>query len=263
MWQTAAVAAARVLSSLGSSPMRGIMRYAVAGVLVAGMVVLVQAQPGGGFGRFGGGPTALVNNKAVQEDLKINEETAKKLSEWSKEFGKKAQEIRKDKGIEFGKGGGFGKGGLSPEMQEKLAAANAEISKEAYKELGDLLSKDQITRLKQIERQQLGVRAFTNAEVVENLKLTDSQKTSVMGLTGDFQKESREIRGEAGKGKFDFAKFQEDQKKIDKLEKEYVSKAVDLLDDTQKKKWKEMVGEPFDLSKLQGGFGRKNAKKDE
>ena len=42
---------------------------------------------------------------------------------------------------------------------------NVLVSKEAYKQLGDILKKEQIDRLKQIEHQRMGVNAFTNAEV--------------------------------------------------------------------------------------------------
>ena len=67
-------------------------------------------------------------------------------------------------------------------------------------------------------------------------------------------------KGAGGKGgKGGFGGFDpETQRKIAKLEKEYLAKAADLLDDSQKKSWKEMVGAEFDLTKLQGGgFGRK------
>jgi hypothetical protein len=37
---------------------------------------------------------------------------------------------------------------------------------------------------------------------------------------------------------------------------------VDVLDDSQKKTWKELVGEAFDTSKLQPTFGKKDVKKD-
>jgi hypothetical protein len=253
--------------------MRG-MRFAVAGLLAVGMVAILQAQPGGFGGGFGNSVTALVTNKAVQEDIKATEEQVKKLGEWTKEFGKKAAEIRKDKGVpEFGKGGGGGgKGGfgkIDDETREKMEAANHEINKEAYKELGDILKKEQIDRLKQIQHQQMGINAFVNTDVVEMLKLTDSQKTSVKGITGDYTKEQREIfadagfGGKKGGGMFDAEKFQEAQKKIQKLGKEYIGKVVDTLDDTQKKTWKEMTGEPFDLTKLQFQFGKgKDTKKD-
>ena len=44
-------------------------------------------------------------------------------------------------------------------------------------------------------------------------------------------------------------------KKVNKVQSESVGKIVDLLDDNQKKTWKELVGAEFDLSKLQSGFG--------
>jgi hypothetical protein len=179
-------------------------------------------------------------------------------------------EIYKEKGIEFGgfggKGGG-GKGGFGgkadPEMLEKMQAANAAVATEAYKQLGDVLNKDQVNRLKQIGRQQMGLNAFSDAETATALKLTDSQKTSIKGITGDFQKESREIRAESGGGgkggKGGFGGFDpETQRKIAKLEKEYLAKAADLLDESQKTTWKELIGAEFDLTKLQfGGFGGK------
>ena len=154
-------------------------RYLVAGsLLIIGMVAMVQAQPGG-RGGFGG-VTFLVTQKAVQEDLKVSEEQATKLKDWSKDFFPKIGEIYKDKGIEFGKGG-FGKA-PTDEERAKRAEADAEVTKVAYKELGDILKKEQVDRLKQIERQRMGVNAFTNAEVVDTLKLTDSQKTSVANV---------------------------------------------------------------------------------
>jgi hypothetical protein len=230
-------------------------RFVVAGLLGLAMMGLVQAQFGFG-GRGGAGPLGLVNNKAVQEELKMSEEQISKLKDWARDFMKTSFEMMKEEGVTFGKGG-FGK--LDEEMQAKIAAAQAKITKEAYKQLADVLKPEQIKRLKQIEIQQLGVRAFSTPEVVEALKLTDSQKASVKGISGDLQKETREIFSELGggfgKGKFDFEKFNEANKKVQKLTKEYMSKIDEILDESQKKTWKELTGEAFDLSKLQPGFG--------
>jgi hypothetical protein len=259
-------------------------RYWVAGLLAAAMFAVVQAQPG--FFGIGGGPNFLVINKAIQEELKMTEEQIAKVNEWSKEFFQTAAEIRKEHGIDFklggkgGKGGGFGFGKLSEEDKAKLEKANVAIAKEAYKQLGDILNKDQITRLKQIERQLLGVNAFVNAEIVEALKLTDSQKATVKGVISDFQTERRELMADLGfgkgggkGGKFDPEAFkdlqkrlQEVQTKINKAEEEAINKILDTLDDNQKKTWKELVGAPFDRSRLVpafGGFGKgKFQKKD-
>ena len=211
--------------------------------------------------RFRRRTTGLINNKAVLEDLKVTEDQATKLKDWGKEFNNKIDEIYKDKGLDrkdF-------KALFSPDNKEKLTEINAAVSQEAYKQLGDILKKEQIERLKQIERQRMGVNAFSNEEVATALKLTDSQKTSVKGITGDFQKESREIRAEAvpkdkGKGKGKFGGFgfdPETQKKIAKVEKEAIGKVTDLLDDNQKNTWKELVGKEFDLTKLQFVPGKK------
>ena len=55
-------------------------RYFVAGsLLIVGMLAIVQAQPGGFGGFGGGGPTSLVTNKAVQEDLKMTEEQVREM----------------------------------------------------------------------------------------------------------------------------------------------------------------------------------------
>lgn len=250
--------------------MRG-LRFGVAGLLATGMVIVANAQfgqPGGGFGGFGQGPTGLVVNKAVQEEVKMTEEQVKKVGEWTKEFQKTAQKIREDKGVKFGgggKGGGFGK--VDEEMQKKINEANAEITKEAYKQLGDVLKKEQIDRVKQIERQRLGIRAFTSATVADALKLSATQKDSVKSIVADYDKDAKEVRDAANKdkkgGKGGFGGFgpldAESQKKIDDAAKKYTSKIVaDVLDDSQKKMWKDMIGEPFDLSKLIPMFPKKD-----
>jgi hypothetical protein len=225
------------------------MRFVVAGVLAIGMVSLAQAQPGG-FGFGGGGVTGLITNKAVQEDLKVSEEQGKKLTDWTKEFRAKATEMRKEKLKGVGK----------DDFQEKNAEVSAAIDTEAYKELADVLKKDQITRLKQIHRQQMGILAFANAEVVDGLKLTDAQKTTAKTAITDFEKERREIMADSGgfkMGMFDAEKFSEAMKKVRKAQTDSATKFVASLDDTQKKTWKEMSGEAFDLAKLQFQPGKK------
>jgi hypothetical protein len=236
--------------------------------LAGGMLAVVQAQQGrGGFGGFGAmGPSGLVMQKAVQEDLKMTEDQVTKVGEWAKEFRTKAAEISKDKGVEVPEKG-KGKGGFTPptpEQREKLAAAAIEINKVAYKELGDVLKKEQVDRLKQIDRQNMGISAFTDADVVSALALTDSQKISVKGYVTEFEKDradiNKEARGTGGKGGFDPEKMAEAGKKVQKVQKEYVAKAIDVLTDDQKKTWKTLNGEAFDLSKIT--FGRPMQKKD-
>jgi Spy/CpxP family protein refolding chaperone len=250
-------------------------KIVIASLLAFGMfAVVVQAQQGrGGFGGMGG-VTQLVTQKAVQEELKMTDEQVTKVGDWAKDFRTKAMEIMKDKGVDFGGGFKGGKGGQpNPEMAEKMAAASAEVNKVAFKELGDVLKKEQVERLKQIEIQNMGVSAFVDPEVAEALKLNDSQKTSIKGMVADLNKDRRDIMTEAGLGGGNFKKggggaapdmekMQEAQKKVQKVQKEYVAKAMDLLNDDQKKTWKTMIGTPFDLSKLSMGGGRGRTKQE-
>jgi hypothetical protein len=244
------------------------MRFARAlmvGVLAAGLVAMLGAQPGGFGGGFGGGqgsPTTLVGIKAVQDELKMTDEQVTKIRDMGKDFFTRRMEILKEEGIEFGKGG------FSPEMQEKLAAANAKANKAAYKDLEGILKPDQVTRLKQIAVQASGVLAFQDAEVVEKLKLTDSQKGSIKGVVADFQRDQREIMGFGGgkgkgkgggfgKGGFDAEKMAANLAKVQKLQKEAIAKVQDLLTDDQKKTWTALAGAPFDTAKLVPAFPKK------
>ena len=65
------------------------------------------------------------------------------------------------------------------------------------------------------------------------------------------------VRDESGKVAGMFCAVSETTRKIQKLGKEYVTKAVDVLDDTQKAAWKQLTGETFDISKLIVGFAPK------
>ena len=237
-------------------------RFLMAGVLVAGLVVMAEAQPGGGrgFGAFGSGPARLVLNDTVQKDLKLSEDQIEKVKTWQKEFQAKQFE-------------GFAalKDLSKEERIEKMPAIMAESRKNAYKDLANVLKPEQINRLKQIERQAAGVRAFEDPENAAALKLTDSQSSKIKNILSEFQKDQREVfgsfaKGGFRKGGFDKDKMAENFKKIEKLEKSAMADIDETLTADQRKTWKAMTGEPIDRSKLapgRGGFGRgKNKAKD-
>lgn len=218
----------------------------IASALAIGMSAVAQAQQAG-FG-LGSRTQMLVTSKVVQEELKMSDDQVAKVKEWANRFRDTAEKIRKDKGVDFSAPGGF-----NAELIEKLLAANVEIDKVAYKELGDVLKPDQIKRLKEIHRQLAGFQAFSEAEVADALKLTEAQKTAIKGLSGDLGNERRELMKEAGLGGgkgLDPEKLKNLRTKTQNLEKEYVARAVDRLNDEQKKTWNRLIGAPFDMSKL-------------
>jgi len=241
-----------------------IARCVVAMVLTAGVVMLASLagaqQPGQkGKGKFGGGfgpapgglNTVVLTNKALQDELKVTPEQTEKL----KPVADKQTALQK-KQTEmfggFGKGGGKGKGNFDPEKMQEMVKEGQAIQEEAKKAVEQTLNAKQKTRLKQIETQWMGVRAFTDEDTVKQLNLNDSQKSKVKGIAEEFQKDSQEARRELfqGGGFGDAEKRAEVDRKIEKMQKAAMIQIEDALDDSQKKTWKTMVGEPFDLTKL-------------
>lgn len=231
-------------------------RWLVATLFVASMVVVVQAQqrqPGGGRGGFGI-TNQVLTNTALQEDLKVTDAQKAKL----KVVADKQAEQFKKMGEAFKEAAGD-----KEKLKEIFANSQKDgekIREEVTKALDETLTAEQKARIKQIERQLSGVRAFTQDEVVADLKLSDSQKTKVKGIVDEYVKDSQGLGGFGGKGGFDKEKAAEAQKKREKLTKGAMADIDEVLNDEQRKTWKDMTGPEFDRSKLQfggglGGFG--------
>lgn len=225
-------------------------KSAVAAVLVAGLggLAAVAQPPGGGRGMFGGGgPAQLINSKTVQQELKIDEEQAGKLKEWAREYGAKSRERMQEAFKDVPR----------EQMREKFAEIQAKMSEEAYKEIGTVLKEDQVKRLKQIEVQVSGARAFAMPHVQEALKLTDEQKDKVQQLQEESGKEMQELAQEFGFGRQakgerpDPEKMAVFQKKSAAIAKETMTKAEAALTPEQKAKWKDLTGEAVDVAKIQ------------
>jgi Spy/CpxP family protein refolding chaperone len=226
-----------------------VVAFAAAAVGLAG--AQGQGRGRGGFGGFGGGgPLQLVQNKDVLEDIKATDEEKTKLADWAKEaqpkFGEKLQEKMQDIPME--------------ERFQKMGPIIAELNKELWKDVEKVLKPEQYTRIRQIGVQAMGVRAFTDTDVVAKLKLTDEQKEKVKTVMEDNQKEQMELFQNSGftPGQPpDQEKMQEFQKKQAELTKKTSDKLKGALTDDQKKAWAELTGKEFDISKLQQGFGRR------
>lgn len=201
---------------------------ALAAVLMVSTPAQAQGQGGGRFGGgFGRGGYTLLSNKGVQKELKLSDEKAEKVSAAVSEITAKLRE----------KTQGLSQEERREKMPEILKATNDEV-KAAVK---DLLSAEQFARLDQIVLQQRGLDAFADAKVKEKLKLTDDQAAKIQDIAEDSREQGREI----------FQSFQDDRegamKKLATLRKESSEKAAALLSADQKKTWKEMTGEPFEV----------------
>ncbi len=236
--------------------MRFIARFVLAMVLVAGVVATASAQrpqrPGGGFGGgagFGQGVYQMIAiSKPLQEEIKMSSEEVTALTDALKPIAEKRQEAMK--GIDFRN--------MSEDDRKTLATKTAELTAETKKAVIGVLKQQQATRLDQIGYQMMGVRAFTNEDVQKQLKVTDEQKEKIKSLTEEYTKDVTELnktrpmvqRGGGEQSEEDMKKMADFRKKTDGLRKEAEDKADELMTDEQRKMWKDMQGEKFDMAKL-------------
>jgi hypothetical protein len=98
----------------------------------------------------------------------------------------------------------------------------------------------------------MGVRAFSDKDVQTALKVTDEQKEQIKSITDEYNKERAELmRSAFTPGE---QPSEEDRKKMQEksaaLRKDAEDKIAAKLQDEQKKAWKDLIGEKFDVSKL-------------
>ena len=161
----------------------------------------------------------LLRQKSVQKELKHDEDTVKKIMEFTNkeadEYGKALKDLKgKERAAKF----------------EELEKANKKF-------LEDNLSADQRKRLGQITLQVTGLYQLGRPEVVRALNLTEEQQTKFEEMQKEARKALEEIltaTERAGKAE-----------KLAKLREETNKKILAALTDEQKAKVREIVGEPF------------------
>jgi len=118
--------------------------------------------------------------------------------------------------------------------ESELAKTAAE---EANKGLADLLGADQFKRLKQLHVQRRGPYAFSETEVIAALQLTKDQQKKLRDMEADYAKALLEVNK--------LTDLEERGKKMTTAIKEAMDKAMGILNDEQKKTWKDLTGERY------------------
>lgn len=118
-----------------------------------------------------------------------------------------------------------------------------EMVEEHEQSLEQILTAQQRERLSQIVLQFGGILTFRSPDVVDALKLTSEQRKSIRQIERDFwQRGQRNRDPGARRGEPGPRPSRE----------EMVTKVLDVLNDVQKQKWKQMIGAPFtDFDDLQ------------
>ena len=211
--------------------MRGCLKAAMAFGLVVALAGPAMAQGRGGFGGGMGGPVALLGNPGVQKELKLDEGQVEKATALAAEVRTKMTAMRDDlQGLE------------GQELMTKRAELVKPINEDGMKKAKDFLKEGQLARLDQIELQQRGANALNDSVIAKKLAITEEQTIKVKSIMADMQSEAGEIRQSAGDDR------QAAMQKIQALRKETNTKVMSLMTDDQKKTWKEMTGEPFEVT---------------
>jgi len=201
-------------------------------------VDMVHAQRGGGrmMGMMGGqnNQFALLANKDIQEQLDLVDDQVKELESIQEE----AMQIMRDMFAEMQdlprEERGEAMRGMREKIQEKMKPMESKIK--------DVLLPHQHDRLKQLGFQNSGRNegaggALMNDTLLEELDVTDKQR--------------EELEEAMEKAKEDL------KKEYAKLVKKAEEKVLKVLDAEQRKKYRDMVGEPFQFQERRGwGGGR-------
>ena len=244
-------------------------------VLVAVVAVQVDAQQrrgqggrgqggrGGGFqGRGGGGKLALLRIDAIKKELELLDEQSTDIEKLGEELRAQRNGDRPDfqNMTDEERRAAFEK--LRAEREalsdEERAAQDAERraqqleqQQQADAKLAEILLPHQMDRLAEIELQTQGVRALTTDAVVAQLGLSDEAKADIeetLRESGD------RIRAEVQ------ALFQDGNRdglreKIGELRKGIEEEVLAKLTSSQRDKFAEMKGDPFEMPEGVGGFG--------
>jgi hypothetical protein len=178
------------------------------------------------------GPLSLVFRDTVQKELKLSDEQKKKLEKRLQDTGQDAMQYFQN--LQTAK----------PEERQKVHHAYVEKAQEQLTAfLEGALKEEQFKRLRQVMLQREGLFGLGHPEIMKELEITDNQRQQFGEVVQELQKKTEPLMKEAQKG----GKPEEIGPKMMKIRKEHEDRIEAILNDAQKKQWKEMLGKPFDL----------------
>jgi hypothetical protein len=187
----------------------------------------------------------LAAHVAVQKELGLSGETTSKINALHENYLAAKREAldaaKLPTGAQIAQG-------LSREEMHKSRQKQADVSftleNEFTPKLKELLSADQMKRLKQIQVQRQGTMALTVPEVASELALTEDQLKNLDDLREEqLRKLQKALREDIGGGGNYVAKRGE-------IAVEMENKSLELLTAEQKAKYEALKGSPFDISQL-------------
>jgi hypothetical protein len=237
-----------------------VSRVWVLGVALSLIAGSAFAQGGGRGGRgFGGGDggsmLGLLRIPEVQKELKLEATQIELLNQL-------ATEARNQPRPSF-----EGFQNLTPEEREKriaeLRAAREKANAEQEKKIATILEPQQVTRVRQLQIQQAGIRALGRKEVADQLKLTPDQRQKIQAALDEERTAQRTaFQGFQGGQQPTDAQREEARKKLADARTAAEAKLNAVLTPAQKQQFESMKGAAFTFPERQrrpGGNNNGNA----
>ncbi|MSR60788.1 MAG: hypothetical protein EXS05_24635 [Planctomycetaceae bacterium] len=193
----------------------------------------------------------LLGSEQVQKELKISDEQKEKLTALRGEAGRGGR----------GGGGAAGAGGggrpnfqdMTEEELEKFRADMRKAAEEANKKVEEILSADQLKRVKEIAVQVNGIATnVQNPAIAKTLNLSEEQAGQIKTISDETGKRMRELFQPGGDR--DAAR-----KEMEELRKNAEEEYTAVLSDEQKAQLEKMKGAKFEFDRstlFPGGGGR-------
>jgi hypothetical protein len=135
-------------------------------------------------------------------------------------------------------------GNKQPEEREKeLHTYRQKVQEKLSVFLKQTLQDNQLKRLHQLELQQQGPFALGQPELVKELMITVEQRQQFAGVVQEMEKKIHPLLKEAQSG----GNPEEIRPKVIQIRKDHAGKIEALLNESQKKHWKEILGSPLTL----------------
>jgi hypothetical protein len=181
---------------------------------------------------LGGGPFLVFRDK-VQDELKLSDGQKLKVMATFPDFVRETMKV-------FEKIKDLRPRERDQEMQEHRLRSDSKLCTL----LKEVLDGKQQKRLLQLQLQQAGVFALLGQnEAFLPLKITDEQRRGFMEVVQQMEKKIQVLVKEAEAG----GNPETIMPRVIKIRKEHEGKIEMILNETQKKQWKELLGKPFDL----------------
>jgi hypothetical protein len=202
-----------------------------------------------GFGRSSNSLVGLAANEAVQKELGVAGDAAKKLQSLSDDYRAASQKETTALGIDFAAIADLPRAeqaAKNREVNATLAEVTRKLTAEFLPKLREVLNDEQLARLRQIQLQAMGIDSYSEPEVVAALAFTDEQKRQLTDLKNEYFRRQQDVDGD----------FQQRFARIREMNAERDKKAVELLSAEQQTQLTALYGKLFDTTQL--GFRRRN-----